>query len=278
MKLEISPISPSIEAEVAGADITSPLDDDAFAAVNQALLDHLVLVFRNQPLDDAALMALGRRFAPLITHPFLMPNTDNPEVVAILRVPGDVKIVGADWHADTTHIETPPMGAVLHALEVPPHGGDTLFANQYLAYETLSDGMKKMLEGLMAVHDDTRVAGPKAGINAGRANKVRDDADWRATSNEHPVVRTHPETDRKSLFVNRAYSHRFKDMTEAESAPLLSYLLEHATRPEFTCRVRWDADTTVIWDNRCVNHVAVNDVFDHRRVMRRVQMSGDRPY
>jgi len=272
------PLSPAIGAEVEGVDIARPLGDAAFAAVNRALLDHLVIVFRDQPLDDDALMALGRRFSSLVIHPFLEPNTDNPEVVAIYREPGDKTIVGEDWHADTTHIEAPPMGAVLHAIEVPPKGGDTLFANQYLAYEALSDGMKKMLEGLNAVHDDTRAAGPDSKKNQTRTNKVRAGPDWRPTANVHPVVRTHPETGRKSLFVNRSYSHRFENMTREESLPLMSFLLEHATRPEFTCRVRWKAGTTVIWDNRCMTHIAVNDVTGHRRVMRRVQMTGDRPY
>ncbi len=278
MQLKITPISPSIGAEIEGVNIAEPLTDEAFDAINQALLDHLIIVFRNQPLDDDALMALGRRFSTLVIHPFLQPNTDNPEVVAIRREPGDTTIVGEDWHADTTHIETPPMGAVLHAVETPPTGGDTLFANQYLAYESLSDGMKKMLDGLSAVHDDTRVAGPNSNKNQTRANKVRDDADWRPTSSIHPVVRTHPETGRKSLFVNRSYSHKFAGMTREESLPLMSFLLEHATRPEFTCRVHWDPGTTVIWDNRCMKHIAVNDVVGHRRLMHRVQMTGDRPF
>lgn len=277
MKLGITPLSPVIGAEIDGVDITKPLNDDAFNAVNQALLDNLVLVFRDQPLDDDALMTLGKRFSSLVIHPFLQSNTDNPEVVAIYREPGDTAIVGEDWHADTTHIATPPMGAVLHAIETPPKGGDTMFANQYIAYETLSDGMKQLLDGLNAVHDDTHVAGPKSKKNKTRTNKVRDDPDWRPTSSVHPVVRTHPETGRKCLFVNRSYSHRFENMTRAESLPLLSFLLEQGNRPEFTCRVHWEPGTTVIWDNRCMKHIAVNDVTGHRRVMRRVQMTGDKP-
>ncbi len=278
MRLQIKPISGAIGAEVAGIDITRPLSNEAFSALNQALLDHLIIVIRDQALDDDALMGLGRHFSDLVIHPFLKSNTEHPQVVAILREPGDKAIVGEDWHADTTHIETPPMGAVLHAIEIPPVGGDTLFANQYLAYESLSDGMKKMLEGLKAVHDDTRVAGPNSNKNKTRANKVRDDADWKPTQSVHPVVRTHPETARKCLFVNRSYSHRFENMTREESAPLMKVLLEHGNRPEFTCRVRWEPRTTVIWDNRCMKHIAVNDVKDHRRVMRRVQMTGDKPY
>lgn len=277
MNIKVTPLSPAIGAEVAGIDITKPMSSETFAGLKQALLDHLIVVIRNQPLDDDALMGLGRQFSDLVIHPFLQSNTEHPEVVAILREPTDTTIVGEDWHSDTTHIETPPMGAVLHAIETPPKGGDTMFANQYLAYESLSDGMKDLLVGLNAVHDDTRVAGPKSGKNKTRANKVRADADWRPTESIHPVVRTHPETGRKCLFVNRSYSHRFENMTRAESLPLMNFLLEQGNRPEFTCRVHWEPGTTVIWDNRCMKHIAVNDVTGHRRVMRRVQMTGDKP-
>jgi taurine dioxygenase len=172
----------------------------------------------------------------------------------------------------------PPMGAVLHAIETPPYGGDTCFANQYLAYETLSDGMKRLLDELRAVHSDRKVAGPLAGRNAYRATKVREDTDWRETISAHPVVRTHPETGRKLLFVNHSYTIGFEGMTEEESRPLLDYLLEHGHRPEFTCRFRWRNGSVAFWDNRSVKHLAVHDAGPFRRLMRRVQIAGDRPY
>jgi len=196
----------------------------------------------------------------------------------IRREPGDSHIVGEDWHADTTMMAEPPLGAILYALEVPPYGGDTLFANQYLAYETLSGGMRKMLAGLRAVHSDRLVAGPVANRNAYRATKVRQGDDWRETVNLHPVVRTHPETGRKLLNVNKAYTVGFEGMTEAESKPLLDYLLEHGNRPEFTCRFRWANGSVAFWDNRAVKHLAINDAGPYLRVMRRVQIAGDRPY
>jgi taurine dioxygenase len=173
----------------------------------------------------------------------------------------------------------PPMGAVLYALEVPPHGGDTLFASQCAAYDALSDGMKKLLAGLRALHSDRLVAGPLAGaaINAGRSTKVRADADWRETVTAHPVVRTHPETGRKLLFVNRSYTVGFEGMSEDESRPLLEYLFEQGDRPEFTCRFRWAKGSVAFWDNRAVKHLAVHDAGPFRRVMRRVQIAGDRP-
>jgi len=138
--------------------------------------------------------------------------------------------------------------------------------------------MKRMLADLRAVHSDRKVAGPKAGLNALRATKVREDSDWHETVSVHPVVRTHPETGRKLLFVNHSYTVAFEGMTEAESRPLLEFLLEHGHRPEFTCRFRWEAGSVAFWDNRCTKHLAINDAGPHRRVMRRVQIAGDRPY
>ena len=170
------------------------------------------------------------------------------------------------------------MGAILYALEVPPFGGDTIFASQYAAYDALSDGMKAMLSGLRAVHSDRMVAGPQAGMNAKRSTKVREDEAWRETVSVHPVVRTHPETGRKLLFVNASYTVGFEGMTEAEGKSLLGYLLEHGHRPEFTCRFRWRPGSIAFWDNRCTKHIAVHDAGPHRRLMRRIQIAGDRPF
>jgi taurine dioxygenase len=192
-------------------------------------------------------------------------------------MPGDKKIVGEDWHADTTCMTEPPAAAVLYGVDVPPYGGDTLFANQYLAYETLSDGMKAMLSKMTAVHSDITVAGPQAARNKDRTTKVREDADWREHIAEHPVVRTHPETGRKGLFINRSYTQRFSGMTAEESRPLLNFLWEHATRPEFTCRFRWEKGSIAFWDNRCVMHYALNDYPGYRRYMNRVTVNGERP-
>jgi len=278
MGIEVRPLTPQIGAEVFGVDVTKPMGNADFDTVHQALLDHSIIVFREQPLDDNQLMGLGRQFGPLIVHPFLQNDGPNPEVIHIKREPQDKAIVGQEWHSDTTCIETPPLAGVLHCIETPLAGGDTLFASQYRAWETLSDGMKEMLDGMIAVHNDTRVAGPQSGVNGNRANRVRDDADWKPSSAEHPVVRTHPETGRKGLFVNISYTRYFKGMTEAESAPLLNFLYRHAVRPEFTCRVQWRPGSTVIWDNRCVKHLAVHDCGPHRREMHRVQVAGDRPY
>ncbi|MBI09213.1 MAG: taurine dioxygenase [Rhodospirillaceae bacterium] len=271
----VKPLSGSVGALIEGLDLSCDQDADVIAEIRQAWLDHLVIFFRDQHLSDKRLMTFGRYFGELYLHPNLAKKGPHPEVIHVVKEPDATRVVGAEWHTDTAHVECPPMGAILHALETPPKGGDTLFANQYLAYETLSDGLKATLNELKAVHNDSRVAGPSA--NKGRSTETRDDDAWRPTVNTHPVVRTHPETGRKSLYVNIASAHYFDGMTKAESAPLLRYLFDHATRPEFTCRFSWTPGSVAFWDNRCLKHIAVNDYHGHRRDMRRVQLAGDRP-
>jgi taurine dioxygenase len=275
--IEVLPLTGALGAEVHGPDLSAELDDVTVATIRRALLDHCVVFFRDQHFDAARHKALARRFGEIFIHPNYKGTGPDPEIVDIRREPGDLRIVGEEWHTDTTMMPEPPMGAILYAVEVPPYVGDTLFASQYLAYESLSDGMKRLLEGLRAVHSDRKVAGPQAGLNAYRATKVREDATWQETVSVHPVVRTHPETGRKLLFVNHSYTIRFDGMTEAESAPLLGYLLDHGHRPEFTCRFRWGAGSVAFWDNRCVKHLAVHDAGRFRRIMRRVQIAGDKP-
>ena len=275
--IEVRPLTGALGAEIHGPDLNADLDDATVAAIRRALLDHCVVFFRDQCFDVDRHKALARRFGEIFIHPNYKGTGPDPEVVDIRREPGDLRIVGEEWHTDTTMMPEPPMGAILYAVEVPPYGGDTLFANQYLAYENLSDGLKRLLEGLRAVHSDRKVAGPQAGLNAYRATKVREDAAWQETVSVHPVVRTHPETGRRLLFVNHSYTIGFDGMTEAESAPLLGYLLDHGHRPEFTCRFRWAAGSVAFWDNRCVKHLAVHDAGRFRRIMRRVQIAGDKP-
>lgn len=272
---EVTPLSGAVGAVLSGIDISKDLEPDVISEIRRAWLEHLVIFFRDQNLSDERLMTFGRYFGELYLHPNLAKKGPHPEVIHVVKEPDATRVVGAEWHTDTGHVECPPMGAVLHALEVPPKGGDTVFANQYLAYETLSDGLKNLLDGMKAVHDDSRVAGPNA--NKGRSTETRDYADWMPTVNAHSVVRTHPETGRKALYVNVASAHTFEGMTKAESAPLLQYLFKHATQPEFTCRFSWEPGSVAFWDNRCLKHIAVNDYQGHRRDMRRVQLAGDKP-
>jgi taurine dioxygenase len=273
-QIEVRPIAGAIGAEIHNVDVSEELSDGTIGDIRKALLDHCVIFFRNQTLDADRHKAFTRRFGKIFIHPNYAGMQADPEIVVITREPGDKRIVGEDWHADTTMVVEPPMGAILYALEVPPYGGDTLFANQYMAYEALSDGMKKMLSGMKAVHSDRKVAGPQANRNSQRSTKVREDSAWRETVSTHPVVVTHPETRRKLLYVNASYTMGFDGMTEDESRPLLAYLLEHGHRPEFTCRFRWETGSIAFWDNRCCKHLAIHDAGPFRRIMRRTQVAG----
>jgi taurine dioxygenase len=276
-RIEVRPISGSIGAEIFNVDVSQELEAATIGDIRRALLEHCVIFFRDQTLDAERHKAFTRRFGQIFVHPNYRGMQADPEIVMITREPGDKHIVGEDWHADTTMVPEPPMGAILYALDVPPYGGDTLFANQYLAYESLSEGMQRLLSRLKAVHSDRNVAGPQANRNAQRSTKVREDADWRETVSAHPVVVTHPETGRKLLYVNRSYTQGFEGMSAEESRPLLDYLLEHGHRPEFTCRFRWERGSIAFWDNRCCKHLAIHDAGPFRRVMRRTQIAGAPP-
>ncbi|MEZ5855366.1 MAG: TauD/TfdA family dioxygenase [Hyphomicrobiaceae bacterium] len=275
--LDVRPMSGACGAEIHGVDLGGPLSDATVGALRKALLDHCVIFFRDQELSVEAHKALTRRFGEIFIHPNYKGVGEDDEIVVIKRAPGDKKIVGEEWHADTTMVAEPPMGAILYAIEVPDYGGDTIFASQYAAYDALSDGMKELIKDLKAYHSDRKVAGPQANMNAFRATKVREDDAWRETVNLHPVVVTHPETGRKLLYVNHSYTYRFENMTEEESKPLLDYLLNHGHRPEFTCRFRWAKGSVAFWDNRVCKHLAVHDSHQQMRHMRRTQMTGTRP-
>ncbi|MBT4490362.1 MAG: taurine dioxygenase [Rhodospirillaceae bacterium] len=273
-RIRVEPISGALGAEISGVDVAGELDAATIGEIRQALLEHLVIFFRDQELSVARHKSFTRRFGDIFVHPNYQLGQEDKEMVYLLRRPGDTSVAGEKWHADTTMTATPPMGAILHALKVAEYGGDTLFANQYLAYEALSDGMKEMLDGLKAVHSDIRVAGPQSDVNAKRSSQVRDDANWRPTVNAHPIVSVHPETVRKCLFVNPVYTMHIEGMTEAESGPILNFLYDHQCRPEFTCRFGWKPGSIAFWDNRCTVHLAVHDVFDRVRHMQRTQIAG----
>jgi taurine dioxygenase len=277
-RIEVRLIAGACGAEIAGVRIGDDLDGTTIGEIRHALNEHGVVFFRDQEFDAEQHKAFARRFGEIFVHPNYRGMHEDDEIVMIRREPGDKHIVGEDWHTDTTMVVAPPMGAILYAIEVPPYGGDTCFAHQAAAYDALSAGMKRLLQGLRAIHTDRMVAGPQAGRNAYRSTKVREDEAWRETVTTHPVVRTHPETGRKMLFVNAAYTVGFEGMTEAESWPLLDWLLEHGHRPEFTCRFRWENGSVAFWDNRTVKHLAVHDAGPFRRLMRRVQIAGDVPY
>ena len=279
-EIDVRPLTTALGAEIAGVDLSQPLDNAVADEVHRAFLDHQVIFFRDQTLTPEQHKAFGRRFGSLNIHPFVGAMPDHPEIIEVLKDIGDTRNFGGLWHTDLTFLEAPPLGSILYALEVPEAGGDTLWANLYMAYDALSDGMKEMLDGMVAIHSAARVYGPpndSGNHRAGKSSMKMDQTEEATEAVEHPVIRTHPETGRKCLFVDRGYTRHFKDMTVEESAPLLEYLYDHATRPEFTCRWRWRENDVGFWDNRCTYHYALNDYPGQRRLMHRVTVNGDRP-
>jgi alpha-ketoglutarate-dependent taurine dioxygenase len=273
--IEVRPLAGALGAEILGVDVAQDLSDEIVAAIRRAWLDHLVVFFRDQPLPPDRFLEFARRFGQVIEYPFIKGIQGFPEITPVIKLENEKVNFGGLWHSDTAYLEEPPMATMLIAREVPPFGGDTLFASMYLAYETLSDGMRRMLDGLVAVNSSA-----KADVTCTREDRVRDGAKPDAKKQfvaEHPVVRTHPETGRKALYVNYGHTVRFKDMTEEESAPILSYLFQHLARPELTCRFRWQPGSMALWDNRCTQHNPINDYHGHRRVMHRITLAGDRP-
>ncbi len=273
-RIDVRPLSAALGAEVS-VDLAAALDDEAVAALRAALHDHVVIFFRDQTLTPDALVALARRFGPVVEYPYVRGLPECPLVLPVIKEPHEKANFGGVWHSDTAYLEQPAMATMLYALETPPIGGDTLFANTALAYEALSDGMKRMLGGLRALNVGNKPVAleTREGMRATRAG-----AEVAADGTLHPVVRTHPETGRKALYVNRAHTTRFEDMSEAESAALLEYLFDHQIRPEFTCRFAWRPGSLALWDNRASQHYPLNDYHGHRRVMHRVSIGGDRPF
>jgi taurine dioxygenase len=274
-RLEVRPLASALGAEIFGVDLAEPLDRATLQALRAALLEHVVIFFRDQELAPQQLLALAQRFGEVGEYPFVKGLPECPLVLPVIKEPHERSNFGGIWHSDTAYLERPALGTLLYALETPPVGGDTMFANMYLAYEALSEGMQRLLAGLRALN----VAGKPSVLSTRQGMRSRSGtaADVEATSTVHPVVRTHPETGRKSLYVNLAHTLRFADMTEEESAPLLGYLFAHQIKPEFTCRFRWQPGSLAFWDNRASLHYPLNDYHGHRRVMHRVTLLGDRP-
>ena len=272
--LTIKKLSGGIGAEIGGIDLAHASDAE-IAAIRRVWLEHNVVFFRDQNLPPADFLALARRFGTPVEYPFIKGIDGFSEIIPVLKLPDERVNFGGIWHTDTSYLEVPPAATMLVAREVPSHGGDTLFASMYLAYEALSVGMKRLLDGLICISSSA-----KADVSRTREDRVRDGKrDDAKTLYEaaHPVVRTHPETGRKALYVNVAHALRFVDMTVEESAPLLGFLFDHQIRPEFTCRFQWSAGALAIWDNRCTLHNPINDYHGQLRSMHRITLAGDRP-
>ena len=274
-RIEVRPISGAGGAEIFGVDVAHELDDGTIGEIRDALNEHCVVFFRDQEIDAAQHKAFARRFGPIFIHPNYNGVSEDPEVLMVRREPDDTSYVGELWHTDTTMVTEPPMGAILYGIDVPPYGGDTMFANQYLAYGALSDGLKQTLDGLIGVSSSA-----KADVTKTREDALKQ-AGERATPKvleaEHPLVRTHPETGRKALYTSVAHTARIKGWTEQESLPLLEFLWAHQVKPEFTCRFQWQVGSLAFWDNRCAMHNPINDYHGFRRVMHRITLAGDKP-
>jgi taurine dioxygenase len=273
--LSASPIAGALGAEVGGVQLAH-LNESAFAEIEAAFLTHQVLLFRDQELTRAQHRAFARRFGSLNIHPFDQPLKDQgyPEFV-VFQSDQHHPYVAQAWHADLTFLPEPPLGSVLRCVLAPPLGGDTMWVSMYAAYEALSDKMQHLLAGLVAIHDTSRVFA----LSAYRHEEISDsDAGrLRSMSAEHPVIRTHPETGRKGLFVNSHFTASIKGMKSAESAALLNFLYRHIELPDFTCRFRWQNNSVAMWDNRCTQHRAVGDNRAAERRLERVTINGDRP-
>ena len=274
--LDVRPIAGALGAEIGGVDLSRELNAGTIAAIRQALLDHLVIFFRDQDISSDQYLAFASCFGKTVEYPLVNGLDGYPAIMSVVKLEDEKINFGGLWHSDTTYLEQPPMASILLGRELPPFGGDTEFANMYLAYETLSDGMKKLLTPLRGVSVSNLPKTQKTRqARMADGSKATTDSVLTAT---HPVVRTHPETGRKALYVNGAHTIRFEGLSEEESAPLLNYLFAHQIRPEFTCRFRWEQGSIAFWDNRASQHNPINDYHGFRRVMHRITLAGDKPY
>jgi taurine dioxygenase len=271
----LEPLSPVIGSRVEGLDTADPMSDETVAALKEALNDRLVLFFADQRLTPAAHRTFASHFGPLHIHP-IYPNLPEAPEIMVLDTDANNLPDNDNWHSDVTFIETPPLGAALYARKIPPSGGDTLWLSTIAAYESLSDRFKAFLDGLTAIHDFEK-AFPRARFASPAATAKWDAARAGNPPVVHPVVRTHPVTGRKALFVNSGFTTRINELPRTESDAVLAFLFEHVTRPEFQVRHRWSENDLVLWDNRVTQHYATVDYLPHKRIMHRATIIGERP-
>ena len=268
--LHVQPVTATIGANVDGIDLREPISEIDRKAILEALFEHHVLFFRNQDITPE--VAFAKQFGPISFPPFAPKYGDNPEYIVLDQT--NPRGEGADqWHSDNTFMAEPPMGSILHAVKIPEVGGDTCFASAVAAYEALSAPIRRLVDGLTAIHDITKPL--VKGIEAGHADVdlAEIQAQWPPV--EHPVVRTHPVTGKKALFVNRNSTTRIVGLSESENDALLPMLMDHIRSPEFQCRFTWDTHSVAFWDNRTTQHFAVPD-YRTRRIMNRVTIAGEK--
>jgi taurine dioxygenase len=277
-EIQVTPVSGNLGAEIHGVDLREPLSELVFAEVRQALLEYLVIFFRDQDITPDQQKDFGRRFGKLHIHPFIPNLEGHPEIIELRSEedgPGEMSYQSNQWHTDLTYTQEPPMGSILFGEHVPPTGGDTMFLNLYKAYESLSPKMQAFVADLTAVHDIT-ASMPADFMAQSWAPKQLESLHKKTPPVEHPVVCTHPETGRKLLYVNANFTSHINDLSRSESDALLAFLYQHLSQPEFVCRFNWATHSLAFWDNRCTQHFAVND-YTSLRVMHRVTVCGDRP-
>jgi taurine dioxygenase len=270
MSIEVKKLSGSIGAVISGVDLSVELMGEQVDGLRRAWLDNLVIFFRDQDLTPDQFLAFARRVGRPVPYPLLPSIEGYPEIIEVLKLEHERVNFGGVWHSDTAYLDEPPMATMLLARQIPPAGGDTLFANGYLAYETLSDGLREILDRLDAVSSSAL-----ADVSKTREDR-RGDAAMVDYESVHAVVRIHPETERRSLYVSPAHTARFANLTEEESRPLLGYLFQHQVRPEFTCRFQWEPGSIALWDNRCALHNPVNDYHGYRRSLHRITMAEEK--
>ena len=269
--IEVAPLTCNIGAEIHGVNLDKPLDDQTFQAIHDALMSHQVIFFRNQDITPEQHLAFGRRFGELHVHPVAPSVNDTPELMLIHTDSNSFRNNGDGWHSDVSCDERPPMGSILHLRAVPTGGGDTLFSSMYAAYDALSDQMKKILDPMVAVHGSEHVYSHHyADKGVLRRNEY--------PHAEHSVIRTHPVTGRKGIYVNSTFTTHITGLKPKESSALLSFLYEHVSNPLFQCRFKWAKNSMAFWDNRCVQHFAVWDYFPETRSGVRVTVAGERPF
>lgn len=271
--LQIQRIAGSLGAEIRGVDLRH-IDDATVSQIHQAFLEHKVIFFRNQQdITPQEYLGFANKLGKPVEYPFVKGIDGYPEIIQVLKREHETTNFGGVWHCDTLYLDEPPKATMLLAREIPPFGGDTLFADQVAAYDALSDGLKTTLENLRGINTSA-----KADASKTREDRIKDSGTKAADLVScHPAVRTHPETGKKNLYVNTAHTARFDGWTEAESVPLLNYLFAHQVKPEFTCRFRWEVGSIALWDNRQVLHNPINDYHGYKRSMLRITLAGDKP-
>ncbi len=268
--IHVRPLGACVGAEIGGLDLSAPLAPAARGLVQQALAEHGVVFFRDQSLTESQHIALARQFGDININRFFAHADGYPEIALVVKEPHQTRNIGGGWHTDHSYDQIPALGSMLYAREIPPRGGDTLFASMYAAYDALSDGLKRTLEGLRGVHSSRHVFGVKRGDLDGRIGNYAE-----ATQDAvHPVVITHPESGKKALYVNPGFTIGFEGWTAEESKPLLDTLYAHAQRPEFSYRFQWQEGSLAFWDNRSTWHYAMNDYHGARRLLHRITLEG----